>query len=89
MPQERYTKEEVALRGQTIYESQLRDKLEASHRGKYLVIDVETGEYEMDEDVIVVMKRAATNHPTDALYGMKIGSPVMGRIGLRSLEVKV
>lgn len=77
----RYTKEEVATRGQAIYEQQLRARLEPEHTGKFLVIDIETGDYEIDEDDIAVMKRAAARHPADALYGMQIGSPVMGRIG--------
>ncbi len=85
----RYTKEEVAARGQEIYERQLRAKLEPTQDGKYLVIDIETGEYEIDDDDVAVMKRAAAKHPADALYGMQVGSPVMGRIGARHAGVQV
>lgn len=83
MKSPRYTKEQVAERGQAIYDQQLRARLEPEHTGKFLVIDIETGEYEIDEDDVAAMKRAAARYPADALYGMQIGSPVMGRIGAR------
>ena len=79
----RYTKEEIAARGKAIYEQQLRAKLEPEHIGKYLVIDIETGEYEMDQDGAVVSQRAYARHPGAPLYGMRIGRPAWGRIGLR------
>jgi hypothetical protein len=84
----RYTGEEVAARGQAIYEQQIRDKLEPEHVGKFLVIDVETGEYELDADDVAAMKRAAQKHPADVLYGMRIGYPTMGRIGARLTRAK-
>jgi len=77
------SKEEVAARGRAIYEQAIRDKVEADNRGKYLVIDINTGEYEMDEDDVAAMKRAAANHPDGVLYGMRVGYPTMGRIGTR------
>jgi hypothetical protein len=80
-----YTSEELAARGRQIYDERIRDRVEPEHRGKYLVIDVETGEYEMDEDDVAVMKRAARKHPAEFLYGMRIGYPTMGRVGARRL----
>jgi hypothetical protein len=88
MKEPRYTGEEVAARARAIYEQQIRDKLEPEHVGKFLVIDIETGEYEMDADDVAAMKRAAQNHPPDALYGMRIGSRTMGRIGARLTRAK-
>lgn len=83
MRQSRYTREEVAARGRAIYEQQIRAKVEPEHTGKFLVVDVETGEYELDEDDVAAMKRAAAKHPSDVLYGMRIGYRTMGRIGTR------
>ena len=83
MGQSRYTSEEVAARGKAIYEQQIRAKVEPEHIGKFLVVDVETGEYELDEDDVAAMKRAAAKHPADVLYGMRVGYRTMGRIGTR------
>jgi hypothetical protein len=79
----RSTKEEIAARGKAIYEQQIRGKVEPEHIGKYLVIDVETGEYETDEDGVAVSQRAYAKRPGALLFGMRIGYPAWGRIGLR------
>jgi hypothetical protein len=84
----RYTKDEVAARGRAIYDQQIRGKLEPEHIGKFVVINIETGDYEMDEDDVAAMKRAAQKHPPDALYGMRIGYRTMGRIGARLTGAK-
>jgi len=42
--------EEVAKRGYRIYESNIRQKVEtAANIGKMVIINVETGDYEVDE----------------------------------------
>jgi len=50
---------EIVSRGRAIYESQLREKLEREHFGEYLVIDVDTGEFDIDADRLSASKRAA------------------------------
>jgi hypothetical protein len=77
----RYTKEEIASRGKAIYEQQIRPKVEPEQIGKYLVINIETGEYEMDDDEVAVSQRAYAKHPGAPLFGMRIGSGAWGRIG--------
>jgi len=44
--QPRYSKEEFAQRGDAIYESDIRSVIEAGNRGRFVVIDIETGAYE-------------------------------------------
>ena len=77
----RYSGGEISKRGREIYAEKLRDLLEPEHTGEFLVINVETGEYEPDKDQVTVMERAAANHPVETLYGMRVGFAVMGRIG--------
>ena len=50
MPYARYTPEEVAPRGEGLYEQHIRAQVEAENQGKFLVVDIETGAYEIDED---------------------------------------
>jgi hypothetical protein len=41
----RYSKEEFARRGDAIYEKDILPKLTAKDAGKFLAIDIETGQY--------------------------------------------
>jgi hypothetical protein len=75
------SREEVAARGRAIYEQQIRPRVEPAHVGKFLVIDVDTGDYLMGEDDVALMEQAAAIHPPHSLYGMRIGHRTMGQIG--------
>ena len=81
MPYTNYTSKEVASRGEAIYRREIRDRVEPKHKGKFLVIDIETGEYEMNADDLVATKRLLAKHPNAAVYGLQIGSPTAYRIG--------
>ena len=71
----------IESRGEAIYVNQIRDRLSTGHRGKFLVIDVETGEYEIDEDELMATRRLLTNRPNAVIYGLRIGFPTAYRIG--------
>ncbi len=53
----RYSKEEFARRGNGIYESQVRPKIEAGNRGKIVAIDIETGAFELAKDTMTASDR--------------------------------
>ncbi len=57
-----------------------------SNRGKFLVIDIETGEFELDGDRLVASERAAVRHPGAPLFVMRIGYPALGRLPLRRAQ---
>jgi len=81
MTYSKYTPEEVEARGQALYEQQIRSAVEPEHKGKFLVMDVETGEYEIDEDDLNATKRAVLKRPDAVLYGLRIGYPAAYRLG--------
>jgi hypothetical protein len=81
MPYTNYTPKEVSSWGEAIYEQQIRNKVEAKYKGKFLVIDIETGEYEIDADDLMATKRLLTKRPDAILYGLRIGFPSAYRIG--------
>ena len=85
MPYANYPPKEVSSRGEAIYEQQIRDKVETEHQGKFLVIDIETGEYEMDADDLMATKRLLAKRPDAILYGLRIGFPTAYRIGGHAL----
>jgi hypothetical protein len=73
MPYANYSPEEVESRGESIYEQQIRDQVEAGNRGKFVVINIETGDFEMDEDDLQATKRLLGKQPDAVLYGLRIG----------------
>ena len=81
MESARNTRKEVASQGETIYRQRLRDKVEPEFNGSFLVIDIETGAYEIDADDVVATKRLLASYPDAVIYGLRIGSPTAYRIG--------
>ena len=56
--------------------------MEPRNIGKFLVIGIETGEYEMDDDDdLAASMRAYRKKPDGARYGMRIGYATSGAIG--------
>ena len=74
----------IAARGARIYDERLRSILEPAHNGKYVVIDVETGDYELDADHLAASDRAAAKRPGAPLYAARVGFKSLGRVGARS-----
>ena len=87
MPHPRYSNAEIADRGQALYDRTLRDKLEPRERGKLLVLDIDTGEYEIDTDDVAAVKRARAKRPDGAFYILRVGYPTVYRIGRKALAV--
>jgi hypothetical protein len=81
MPRVEYAADDVARRGRQLYEQQIRAKVEDEHAGKFLVVDVTTGEYEVAEDDLQASDRALARNPDALLYGLRIGEPAAYRIG--------
>jgi hypothetical protein len=81
MGQARYTREEIAHRGEELYEQRIRSAVEPANEGKIIVIDIETGDYEIDEDHLAANARARAKRPDAILYGMRIGHRALGKVG--------
>lgn len=72
--------EEISARGKALYEQQIRQEVEPGNSGKILVININTGDYEMDSDRLVASDRAVKRFPGAPLYAMKIGFPSPGKL---------
>jgi hypothetical protein len=65
---------EIDRRGQELYERSLRTRVETPDNiGNQIVINVETGAYEIDDDGLAASRRLLSQDPTAALYGLRIG----------------
>ena len=76
--------EEFARRGQEYYDRRPRDKLEPEHTGKFLALDIETGEHAMDADEMTAIDRARARMPGKAFYILRIGHRAAHRLGARA-----
>lgn len=77
------TRDEIAAKGREFYESQIRANIEADHHGRIIVIDVESGDYEIDDDHLEAANRLKLRSPHAPLFAIKIGFPALARIGGR------
>ena len=83
MPHPRYTSEEIVERGEALYNQQIRADVEAGNEGKFLVLDIETGTYEMDANEMTAVQRAKAQIPNAVLYIMRIVYATAYRLGSR------
>lgn len=56
---------------------------EAEDEGKFVVIDIETGEYEIDADELAASDRLLASHPTAQVWLRRVGSDYVRRFGPR------
>ena len=73
MPYADYQPGEIAARGEKIYQEQIKSLVYPAEKGKFLIIDVESGDYELDEKAIVASKRLRQRRPDAVNFGMKVG----------------
>ena len=79
---EKYSGEEIGQRGQEIYESRLRTLLETEENiGKIVSIDIESGDYEIADDLLLAGRRLQQRHPEALMYGKRIGYNAVYAVG--------
>ncbi len=71
--QPRYSKEEFAQRGDNIYENQVRPKIEAGNHGKIVAIDIETGAFEVADEILTATDRLFERLPDAQPWIVRIG----------------
>ena len=74
-PRTRGTVSEVGRLGREAYERHVRPKLLPEDDGKYVVIDVDTGEYEIDADDYTAATRMQERQPGSRLWLMRANRP--------------
>jgi hypothetical protein len=78
----RYSKEEFALRGNEIYETQVRPQVEEGNHGKIVAIDIETGAFELAKDTMIASDRLLERYPDAQIWCIRIGYKGVHRYGL-------
>ncbi len=82
MPHARLSNEEIDRRGLDIYKNIIQAKVETPENiGKQIVIDVETGTFEIDQDGLKASRRILKSNPGAAFFGLRIGYNAVYTIG--------
>jgi hypothetical protein len=81
--------DEIVRRGEELYRRQLQPAVEAGNDGKYLIINVETGEYVIDMDDVAASRKAKDLFTDAPLFTMRIGRAAAYRLGGRFGEARV
>ncbi|HXU30133.1 MAG TPA: hypothetical protein VN851_06105 [Thermoanaerobaculia bacterium] len=81
MAHPRYSSDEIVERGQALYERDIQGALPLIDRGSFLVLDIETGDYEVDRDQLAAVKRARAKHLDGAFYFLRVGHSAGYRFG--------
>ena len=84
--QRRYSKEEIAQRVQELYESGIREQVETGNEGKIVAIDIETGDFEIDENLMGATDRLFERQPDAQPWTLRIGYSAVYHFGSRSLK---
>jgi hypothetical protein len=85
MLQPRYSKEDFARRGTEIYERQVRPQVEEGNQGKIVAIDIETGAFEVAEDLLTASDRLLARCPNAQTWFVRIGHRTVHRFGPRNI----
>ena len=86
--QPRYGKEEFAQRGNALYEAEVRQQVEEGNHGKTVAIDIETGAFEVADDLLAASKRLLIRFPDAQTWFVRIGHPAVDHFGSRSLRTQ-
>jgi hypothetical protein len=77
----RYSKEEFARRGDELYDHEVSPHLDAADEGKFVVIDIETGAYEIDHDELAASDRLLARRLDAQPWTRRVGSRYARRFG--------
>lgn len=77
------SREEIARAGDEIYSTRIQATLHTEDTGKYAVIDVESGDYEVSADEVAASDRLLARQPQAQVWLRQIGSPYARRFGGR------
>jgi hypothetical protein len=73
--------DEKALRATKLFDRQVRPRLRAEDAGKFVAIDLSSGEFELDVDDYTAVARLRERLPTADVWLARSGFPAACRIG--------
>jgi hypothetical protein len=82
VPTAKRSLDELAGLGGDIFDRHVRPALQPEDDGKFVAIDVGTGDYEIDEDDYAAVARLRSRKPAADIWLMRAGYPTTYRMGV-------
>ena len=73
MAHREYKPGDIAARGEAIYRERIQPQVESVKKGSFVVIDVESGDYEIDAGDAPATRRLLDRRPKAVTYGVRVG----------------
>ncbi len=77
----RYNFEEFSQRGKEINDRDIRPALRPDDQDRFVAIDIESGNYEIDRDDFAATERLLARHPDAQIWLARVGQRAAYRIG--------
>ena len=77
-----HTPAELACLGSEVFDRHVRPVLRPEDDGKFVAIDIDTGDHEIDEDDYAAVTRLRTRRPSAEVWLMRAGYPTTYRMGV-------
>jgi hypothetical protein len=77
----RYSRQELRRRAEVIFERDIRPSLAGHADQEFVLIEVETGDYEIDADQRAASDRLHARHEDAQVWARRVGSPHAIRLG--------
>ena len=76
----RYPSGEVAARGDAIYHEQIKPEVGDLEKGTFVVIDIESGDYEIGADDATCTRALLDRRPSAYTWAVRVGYPAAGSL---------
>ena len=81
MTTHKYSIDEVCDRGERIYEERIKALVEPQENGRFIVIDIESGDYEIADEGMDASRILRDRRPHSVRFGAKVGYPAAFNLG--------
>lgn len=68
--------EEACRLGEDVYHRRVQPALRPEDDGKFVAVDIETGDYELDDDDYTAVQRLHNRKPSAEIWLGRVGEPV-------------
>jgi hypothetical protein len=72
----------VVQRGEALYAQEIRAHVEPTHNGQFVVLDVESGDYEVDANKLAALDRLLARQPEAVPYIVRAGHLTAVTLGI-------
>lgn len=86
MAMQTMSKEDIGRRARELYDGRIRSLVEPANVGKVIALDIESGDYEVDEAMLPATKRLKRRRPDGVFYALRIGYDAMYALGGATLR---